>query len=75
MSHHKTDTPPMYDDEKNAGGAHIEEKGWGAAPYDQAYEEEVGAPDRFQEETHRSLKPRQISMIAIGGAIGECLSR
>jgi amino acid transporter len=24
-----------------------------------------------EEETHRSLKPRQISMIAIGGAIGE----
>jgi amino acid transporter len=23
-----------------------------------------------EEETHRSLKPRQISMIAIGGAIG-----
>jgi hypothetical protein len=25
-----------------------------------------------EEETKRSLKPRQISMIAIGGAIGEC---
>ena len=25
-----------------------------------------------EEETHRALKPRQISMIAIGGAIGAC---
>jgi hypothetical protein len=28
-----------------------------------------------EEETHRSLKPRQISMIAIGGAIGEWRGR
>jgi amino acid transporter len=32
----------------------------------------VGEPvEPREEETHRSLKPRQISMIAIGGAIGE----
>lgn len=28
-----------------------------------------------EEETHRSLKPRQISMIAIGGAIGTWIIR
>jgi amino acid permease len=33
------------------------------------YAAEVEEPR--EEETHRSLKPRQISMIAIGGAIGE----
>lgn len=33
------------------------------------YHVDAGEPQ--QEETHRSLKPRQISMIAIGGAIGE----
>jgi hypothetical protein len=37
-----------------------------------AQEEIVEAPR--EEETHRSLKPRQISMIAIGGAIGELSS-
>lgn len=34
----------------------------------------VAVPGRYQateQETHRSLKGRQISMIAIGGAIGE----
>jgi len=32
----------------------------------------VGEPIQpIEEETHRALKPRQISMIAIGGAIGE----
>lgn len=31
----------------------------------------VGEPVEYkEEETHRALKPRQISMIAIGGAIG-----
>jgi amino acid transporter len=30
----------------------------------------VGNGEEEVEETHRSLKPRQISMIAIGGAIG-----
>lgn len=33
---------------------------------------EVQVVEGHEEETKRSLKPRQISMIAIGGAIGEC---
>lgn len=35
--------------------------------YSNAY---IGSGEDEVEETHRSLKPRQISMIAIGGAIG-----
>ncbi len=32
----------------------------------------IGEPIEYkEEETHRSLKARQVSMIAIGGAIGE----
>lgn len=61
---------PGYDDEKNFGG-HIEEKESGSYQYGA---EDVGAPV-VEEETHRSLKPRQISMIAIGGAIGEYQAR
>lgn len=46
-------------------GTYDKEKGYGAG--DVAY---VDQPELQEEETHRSLKPRQISMIAIGGAIG-----
>lgn len=55
-----------YDEEK-FGGNQVYEK-------EDSYQygvEDVGAPVHQGEETHRSLKPRQISMIAIGGAIGE----
>lgn len=50
-------TPPQYEDAPPP-------KLFGCLPLP-AYQE--------AEETKRSLKPRQISMIAIGGAIGECI--
>lgn len=72
MSNNQAYLGPGYDDEKNFGG-HIEEKESGSYQYGA---EEVGGPVAAQEEeTHRSLKPRQISMIAIGGAIGEYIAR
>lgn len=68
MSNNQAYLSPGYDDEKNFGG-HIEEKD--SASYQYGVEEVGGPVASQEEETHRSLKPRQISMIAIGGAIGK----
>ena len=64
--------------ENAAAGHHanelIEEDKKDAAYYRPSEGVYVGADgmEPREEETHRALKPRQISMIAIGGAIGGC---
>lgn len=62
------------DNEKHLGGAYNgsdPEKVYGNDDHSNQMVGSAGHYEQEEEETHRSLKPRQISMIAIGGAIGK----
>ncbi|ORY35551.1 putative amino acid transporter [Naematelia encephala] len=64
----QTNDTDDFQNNRNVKGGNDKEKD--NAAYQLSEGVYVSEPEPREEETHRSLKPRQISMIAIGGAIG-----
>jgi amino acid permease len=74
MSKYEADPEKNLDPYGGGSNGSNPEKVYAADDHSNQHVSGPGGYTEDAEETHRSLKPRQISMIAIGGAIGTYLS-